>query len=163
MHWKFIVTSWCYVCTFYNPFFNTDISFSLQCTYMFCHNIKPRSWSVHILLMFFLTTVYSKVGIVTKHFTSGHFVYNELGRVSIHTASKEITDSFPYSDLSILFCFCTVVNKWWEWCNVPCVFPLLSFLKVVILHSLRAIGQIQALFAAILSIQQRFKNCSKCQ
>ena len=50
--------------------------------------------------MFFLTTVCSKVGIVTKHFTSGHFVYNELGRVSIHTASKEITDSFPYSDLS---------------------------------------------------------------
>ena len=58
---------------------------------MFCHNIKSRSWSVHILLMFFLTTVYSKVGIVTKHFTSGHFVYNELGRVSIHIASKEIT------------------------------------------------------------------------
>ena len=60
---------------------------------------------------FFLTTVYSKVGIVTKHFTLGHFVYEELGRVSIHTASKEITDSFPYSDLSILPCFCTVVNK----------------------------------------------------
>ena len=99
------------VCTFYNPFFNTDISFCLQCTYMFCHYIKPRSWSVHILWMFFLTTVYSKVGIVTKHFTSGHFVYNELGRVSIHTASKEITDSFPCSDLSIFFCFCTVVNK----------------------------------------------------
>ena len=74
---------------------------------MFCHNIKPRSWSVHVLWMFFLTTVYSKVGIVTKHFTSGHFVYNELGRVSIHTASN----SFPYSDLSNFFCFCTVVNK----------------------------------------------------
>ena len=52
---------------------------------------------------FFLTTVYSKVGIVTKHFTSGHFVYKELGRVSIHTASKEITDSFTYSDLSVFF------------------------------------------------------------
>ena len=72
---------------------------------MFCHNIKPRRWSVHILWIFFLTTVYSKVGIVTKHFTSGLFVYNELGRVSIHTASKEITDSFPYSDLSIFFLF----------------------------------------------------------
>ena len=53
---------------------------------------------------FFLTTVYSKVGIVTKHFTSGHFVHKELKRVSIHTASKEITDSFSYSDLSIFFC-----------------------------------------------------------
>ena len=60
---------------------------------------------------FFLTIVYSKVGIVTKHFTSGYFVYNELGRVSIHIASKEITDSFPYSDLSIFLCFSTVVNK----------------------------------------------------
>ena len=114
----------------------------------------------------FLTTVYSKVGIVTKHFASGHFVYKKLGRVSIHTASNEITDSFPYSDLSIFLCFCSVVNKWWEWCNVPCVFPQLSFLKVVILHWLReSIGQIQTLFAAILSIQQRFKtvqNASKC-
>ena len=79
---------------------------------MFCHNIKPRTGQFIYCGFFFLTTVYSKVGIVTKHFTSGHFVYNELGRVSIHTASKEITDSFPYSDLSILFfCFCTVVNK----------------------------------------------------
>ena len=60
---------------------------------------------------FFLITVYSKIGIVTKHITSGHFVYNELGRVSIHTASKEITDSFPCSDLLIFLCFCTVVNK----------------------------------------------------
>ena len=57
------------------------------------------------IVIFFLTTVYLKVGTVTKHFTSGHFVYNELGRVSIHTASKEITDSFPYSDLSIFFLF----------------------------------------------------------
>ena len=113
---------------------------------------------------FFLTTVYSKVGIVTKHFNSGHFVYNKLGRVFIHTASKEITDSFPYSDLSIFLCFCIVVNKWWEWCNVPYVYPLLSFLKGVILHWLReSIGQLQTFFAAILSLQQRLKNCSKCQ
>ena len=119
---------------------------------------------------FFLTTVYSKVGIVTKHFTSGHFVYNELGRVSIHTASKEITDSFPYSDHSIFLCFCTVVNKWWEWCNVPCVFPLLSFLKVVILHRLReSIGQIQTFFFSFFLLYlasskglKTVQNASKC-
>ena len=161
MHWKFMVTSWCYVCTFYNPFFNTDISFCLQCTYMFCHNIEPRSWSVHVLLMFFLTTVYLKVGIVTistlpqvilSIMSWGGFLFTQL--------PKKLQIQWPFH---IFFCFCTVVNKWWEWCNVPCVFPLLSFLKVVILHSLRAIGQIQALFAAIPSIQERFKNCSKCQ
>ena len=78
---------------------------------MFCHNIEPRKLSVSYIVDFFLTTVYSKVGIVTKHFTSGHFVYNELGRVSIHTASRETTDRFPYSDLSIFLCFCTVVTK----------------------------------------------------
>ena len=50
---------------------------------------------------FFSDHSLSKVGIVTKYFTSGQFVHKELGRVSIHTASKEIrivlhTVTFPY-------------------------------------------------------------------
>ena len=78
---------------------------------MFCHNIKPREVISSYIVDFFLTTVYSKVVIVIKHFTAGHFVYEELGKVSIHTASKEIADSFPYRDLAIYFCFCEQMMK----------------------------------------------------
>ena len=78
---------------------------------MFCHNIKPRSWSVHVLLMFFLTTVYSKVGIVTKHFTSGHLSIMSWGGFLFTQLPKKLqivfhTVTFPYC-----FVFCTVVNK----------------------------------------------------
>ena len=120
------------------------------------------------------TTLYRSVENCCSKMLGPHCLRQEHDISFLPSPKKLQIRRFPCSDLSIClsfflpFCVCVrgvggreglgerwwwwaAVNKGWEWFNISCAFPQLSFCYSVILHWLReSICQIQVLFAGII-------------